>query len=137
MTPYVSDAKMAAIGVDKCSNLREMLQQSDFVSIHCVLNDETRHLIGEAELRRMKRSAFLINVSRGAIVDEEALLLTLQEGRIAGAGLDVFSREPLSRSGHPLSALYAMNNVILTPHLTFYTPRSHAEDGAGNARSML
>jgi D-3-phosphoglycerate dehydrogenase len=74
----------------------------------------------------MKRTAFLINVSRGAIVDEIALLKALQEGRLAGAALDVYSREPLSRRGHPLSALYAMDNVILSPHLTFYTREAMA-----------
>jgi D-3-phosphoglycerate dehydrogenase len=107
-------------------DLRAMLAESDFVSIHCVLNDETRHLIGERELGVMKRTAFLINVSRGAIVDEIALLKALQEARLAGAALDVYSREPLSRRGHPLSALYAMDNVILSPHLTFYTREAMA-----------
>jgi len=107
-------------------DLRALLAESDFVSIHCVLNDETRHLIGERELRAMKRTAFLVNVSRGAIVDEMALLKALQEGRLAGAALDVYSQEPLSRHGHPLSALYAMDNVILSPHLTFYTREAMA-----------
>lgn len=108
------------------SDLRAMLAESDFVSIHCVLNEETRHLIGEAELRAMKPTAYLINVSRGLIVDEMALRRALQERRIAGAALDVFSSEPLARSGHPLSALYSMDNVILSPHLTFYTREAMA-----------
>ena len=69
----------------------------------------------------MKASAFLINVSRGAIVDERALLAALKSGSIAGAGLDVYSEEPLSKSDHPLSDLYALENVVLSPHLTFYT----------------
>jgi D-3-phosphoglycerate dehydrogenase len=103
-----------------------MLAQCDFVSIHCVLNPETRHLVGEAELRAMKPSAFLVNVSRGAIVDEAALLRALQERRIAGAALDVFSVEPVQRTGHQMSALYAMGNVILSPHLTFYTQEAMA-----------
>ena len=107
-------------------NLHAMLAESDFVSIHCVLNDETRHLVGEAEFRAMKPGAFLVNVSRGAIVDESALLRNLESGRLAGAALDVYAREPLSRRGHPLSALYAMDNVILSPHLTFYTREAMA-----------
>ena len=107
-------------------DLRAMLAESDFVSIHCVLNDATRRLIGERELRAMKPSAYLINVSRGAIVDEAALLRALQERRIAGAALDVYSDEPLKRQGHPLSGLYAMDNVILSPHLTFYTREAMA-----------
>ena len=102
-------------------DLRQMLSECDFVSIHCVLNAQTRGLVGEAELRAMKPSSFLVNVSRGAIVDEAALLRALQEKRIAGAALDVYSQEPLARTGHPLSALYAMHNVILWPHLTFFT----------------
>ena len=120
-SPYVSEDEMRAVGVKKENDLREMLAQCDFVSVHCVLNDETRHLIGEAEFQCMKSSAIFINVSRGAIVDEAALLNALQSGQIAGAGLDVYGREPLSLSGHPLSPLYDMDNVILTPHLTFYT----------------
>lgn len=114
--PYVGD-----MPAERRTDLRGMLAESDFVSIHCVLNDETRRLVGEAELRAMKPSAFLVNVSRGAIVDEAALLAALREKRIAGAALDVYGREPLSRTGHPMSALYAMDNVILFPHLTFYT----------------
>ena len=107
-------------------DLRAMLAECDFVSIHCVLNDETRHLIGEPELRAMKPGAFLINVSRGAIVDEAALLKALREKRVAGAALDVYSQEPLARKGHALSALYEMDNVILSPHLTFYTREAMA-----------
>jgi D-3-phosphoglycerate dehydrogenase len=115
--PYVN-------GTEK--DLRAMLAGCDFVSIHCVLNAETRHLIGEAELRAMKPASYLINVSRGAIVDETALLKALREKRIAGAALDVYSQEPLAREGHPLSELYAMDNVILSPHLTFYTHEAMA-----------
>jgi len=115
--PYVT-------GTEK--NLLAMLAECDFVSIHCVLNDETRHLIGERELRAMKPMAYLINVSRGAIVDEAALLKVLLEKKIAGAALDVYSQEPLAREGHPLSPFHAMDNVILSPHLTFYTHEAMA-----------
>ena len=119
--PHVPEAEMKAAGIEKFHDLKPMLGESDFVSIHCVLNGETRHLIGEAELDAMKGSAFLINVSRGAIVDEAAMVRAIEESRIAGAGLDVYGREPLAREGHPLSALYGLPNVILFPHLTFYT----------------
>ncbi|MHA1528330.1 MAG: 2-hydroxyacid dehydrogenase [Alphaproteobacteria bacterium] len=119
--PYIPADEMQAAGVEKCDDLHEMLAASDFVSIHCVLNDDTRHLIGAAELATMKPTAFLINTARGAIVDEAALLAALERGAIAGAGLDVFSREPLARIGHPLSRLFEMDNVLLSPHLTFYT----------------
>lgn len=119
--PHVSAGAMRDAGVEKCESLHEMLADCDFVTIHCVLNKETRHLIGAEELRAMKPSAILINVSRGALVDEQALVDALQAGRIGGAGLDVFSEEPLRLSGHMMSPLFTMDNVILSPHLTFFT----------------
>ena len=119
--PNVSAATMRIYGIEKTDDLNAMLEQCDFVSIHCVLNEDTRHLIGEEELAGMKAGAFIINVSRGAIVDEIALLAALKARKIAGAGLDVYSVEPLVKSNHLLSELYAMDNVILFPHLTFYT----------------
>lgn len=109
------------LAVQRCDDLDELLAQSNFVSIHCVLNDQTRHLMGAPQFDRMKPGAFLINVSRGEIVDEAALVDALQTGRIAGAALDVYGQEPLRREGHPLSPLYAMDNVLLWPHLSFYT----------------
>jgi D-3-phosphoglycerate dehydrogenase / 2-oxoglutarate reductase len=118
--PYVSADTMRAAGIEKAADLRGLLAASDIVSIHAVLNDETRHLIGRLELGLMKPSAFLINVSRGAIIDEAALVVALREKVIAGAALDVFSREPMHVE-HPMAELYEMDNVILFPHLTFYT----------------
>jgi D-3-phosphoglycerate dehydrogenase len=119
--PNVDAAAMARAGVAKCDDLQAMLAQADIVSVHCVLSPDTRHLLADRELRAMKRGAMLVNVSRGAIVDEAALLRALEEGRLGGCALDVYGAEPLARSGHPLSPLYAMDNVILWPHLTFYT----------------
>jgi D-3-phosphoglycerate dehydrogenase / 2-oxoglutarate reductase len=108
-------------GLQLCDSLDTLLAASDAVSIHCVLNAQTRHLLGAAQLARMKPGALLVNVSRGEIVDEAALLQALVERRIGGAALDVYGQEPLSRRGHMLSALYEMDNVLLWPHLTFYT----------------
>jgi D-3-phosphoglycerate dehydrogenase len=108
-------------GLQLCDSLDTLLAASDAVSIHCVLNAQTRHLLGAAQLARMKPGAFLVNVSRGEIVDEAALLQALRERRIGGAALDVYGQEPLSRQGHMLSALYELDNVLLWPHLTFYT----------------
>ncbi|MGI9386233.1 MAG: 2-hydroxyacid dehydrogenase [Methyloligellaceae bacterium] len=119
--PNVSDAEMADVGVEKFDDLKTMLNDCDFVSVHCVLNPETRHLIGEYELKAMKPSAFLINVSRGDIVDEKALLRALSENWIAGVGLDVYSQEPVTLTGHPLSELFDLPNVIMLPHIAFYT----------------
>lgn len=122
--PNISAERMREAGVEPCHDLHEMLAECDYVSIHCVLNKDTHHLIGAAELKAMKSSAILINVSRGAIVDEEALVHALQTGQIGGAGLDVYSREPLARTGHMMSPLFDMDNVLMTPHLTFYTHES-------------
>ncbi|RUU51256.1 NAD(P)-dependent oxidoreductase, partial [Mesorhizobium sp. M2C.T.Ca.TU.002.02.1.1] len=119
--PGVDAATMRDAGVEKVDDLHVMLGACDFVSIHCVLNDDTRGLIGSRELACMKPSAILINVSRGAIIDEAALVEAIVAGRIAGAGLDVYSLEPLARSGHPMNALFDRDNVILFPHLTFFT----------------
>ena len=119
--PFVSAETMSGLGIEKCDCLQDLLPAADFVSLHAVLNSDTRHLIGQTELQMMKPSAMLINVSRGALVDELALLDALVSGRIAGAGLDVFSNEPLSTSGHRLSQLFALPNVLLSPHLTFFT----------------
>jgi len=93
--------------------LRELLSQSDFVVIALPLTPETRGLIGEVELRAMKPTAYLINVARGGIVAEEALISALSENWIAGAGLDVFATEPLP----PDSKLWALANLIITPHI--------------------
>jgi D-3-phosphoglycerate dehydrogenase len=119
--PNVSASAMISAGIEKRDDLQAMLRECDVVSLHAVLNTQTHHLIGAAELACMKPSAFLINAARGALVDEAALVDALSRKAIAGAGLDVYSQEPLARHGHPLSPLYAMDNVILFPHLTFYT----------------
>lgn len=119
--PHVSAQQMRQAGVQKEEDLHAMLRQCDALSIHCVLDERTRGLIGATELACLKREAIVINVSRGAIIDEAALVQALREGRLGGAGLDVYSREPLTLTGHPLSPLFGMDNVILLPHLTFFT----------------
>ncbi len=98
--------------------LREMLAQCDFVVLAVPLTQETRGMIGEAELRAMKRTAYLVNIARGEVCDEAALIRALQEGWIAGAGLDVFTQEPLPET----SPLWTLPNVILTPHISGFTP---------------
>ena len=98
----------------------EALRAADVVSLHCPLTSETRNLIGEAELRAMRRSAWLINTARGGLVDEAALVCALHEGWIAGAGFDVLSVEP-PPDEHPLLApeLLAQPNFLLTPHVAW------------------
>lgn len=98
------------------SPLDELLAEADVVSLHCPLTEETHHLIGERELALMKPSAYLVNTSRGPVVDETALARALAEDTIAGAALDVFEREPAVEE-----ALLAMDNVILVPHLASAT----------------
>ncbi len=113
----VRAAECGAVPVDK----DRLLAESDVVTIHLVLGDRSRGLIGAAELARMKRSAFLVNTSRGPIVDEPALIAALQEGRIAGAGLDVFDREPLP-ADHPFRRV---DRVVATPHLGYVTEENY------------
>jgi lactate dehydrogenase-like 2-hydroxyacid dehydrogenase len=102
----------AALGAEARETLEQVLEESDFVSLHCPASPETRHLMNRERLARMRRSAFLVNTARGDIVDEAALVEALADGTIAGAGLDVYEREPeISRE------LLAMENVVLFPHL--------------------
>ena len=95
------------------ASLEEVLAQSDYLTLHCPLNAETRHLINRERLALMKPTACIVNTARGALIDEEALIEALQEGRIAGAGLDVQETEPPAAD----NPLYDMDNVILTPHM--------------------
>jgi phosphoglycerate dehydrogenase-like enzyme len=99
----------------------EFFATSDFITIHLRLSDRVIGLVGETELRSMKPSAFLINTSRGPIVEEAALIRALREGWIAGAALDVFDEEPLPLD-HPYRTL---DNALLTPHVGYVTPRSY------------
>lgn len=119
--PHMDADAMQRAGIEKIDELRAMLPICDFVSVHCVLNDETRGLIGAAELACLKRSAILVNVSRGALIDEAALVEAVRNERLGGVALDVYSIEPLRKSGHPMSSLFGRDNVILFPHLTFFT----------------
>jgi phosphoglycerate dehydrogenase-like enzyme len=110
-----------ALGVEPVSR-DELLARADVVTIHLRLSDRTRGLIGAAELARMRPTAVLVNTSRGPIVDESALLAALQDGTIAGAGLDVYDTEPLP-PGHPLRTA---PNTVLTPHLGYVTSGTYA-----------
>ena len=99
----------------------DLLKASDIVSIHVPLLASTRHMIGERELRLMKRNAILINTARGGIIDDEALYTALRSGRIAGAGLDVFEREGEMEKGRYKSSLMELENVVVTPHYAGHT----------------
>jgi phosphoglycerate dehydrogenase-like enzyme len=113
--------RAAEAGVSLAASKEELLETSDFVSVHLVLSERTRGLVGAGELRRMRRTAYLVNTSRAAIVDQEALVRALREGWIAGAGSDVFETEPL-----PLDdPLRTAPNFLGLPHLGYVTRRNY------------
>ena len=120
--PYVDDARFAALGVERVS-LEALAERADYVSVHTLLNEETRHLIGEAFFRRMKPTAILINTSRGPVVDEAALAKALAEKRLAGAALDVWEQEPIAAD----NPLLRMDNVIATPHAAYFSTAAVAQ----------
>jgi phosphoglycerate dehydrogenase-like enzyme len=116
-TPNLTDERVKAEGASRAGSLDELLRMSDFVTIHVVLNASTRGMIGARELALMKPTAFLVNTSRGPVVDEAALIAALEEKRLAGAALDVFNVEPLP-ADHPFRRL---DNLIATPHIGYVT----------------
>jgi D-3-phosphoglycerate dehydrogenase len=120
--PYVDDKHFAALGIERVS-LEALAERSDYVSVHTLLNAETRHLIGEAFFKRMKPTAILINTSRGPVVDEKALARALRDRRLAGAALDVWEEEPVN-SDNPL---LQMENVIATPHAAYFSSAAVAQ----------
>lgn len=132
--PYADRAETIRDGLAvEWLELDELLAVGDFVSLHCVLTPQTRGLIGRRELQLMKPSALLIDVSRGDIIDEAALLDALAAGQIAGAGLDVFSGEPLP-ADHPL---LQRDDVVLAPHLAWYTREAAARQSGQAADAVL
>jgi phosphoglycerate dehydrogenase-like enzyme len=117
----LTEARCAEVGVRRVAR-DELFSSSDVVSVHLVLSDRTRGLVGEPELRAMKTTAWLVNTSRGPICDESALLRACQEGWIGGAALDVYDQEPLPRT-HPLRRV---PNVLATPHIGYVTRETYA-----------
>jgi D-3-phosphoglycerate dehydrogenase len=131
--PYFDPDEAQRMGVHMVRSLDELLPQCDYVTLHVPLTASTRHLFGEAELRAMKPTAYLVNLARGGIVDEDALIRALTEGWIAGAGLDVFAEEP-GPDGHPL---YGMDNVVCTAHIGGWVVEAVPRLSAVMAREML
>ena len=120
--PYLTPERAAALGVELV-NLDDLLRRADYVSLHCPLTDETRHLIGAAQLALMKPTAYLINVSRGPVVDQPALYQALVSGQIKGAAVDVLEQEPPA----PDDPLLALDNFIVTPHVASWTTEALAQ----------
>jgi phosphoglycerate dehydrogenase-like enzyme len=127
--PYVPNGVDKAVGVVRLRQMEQLLRVADILSLHCPLNPETRHLITERELRMMRAGAFIVNTARGAIIEKNALLNALREGRLAGAGLDVVEDEPLKT---PEEA--ATPNLIVTCHAAFCSVESKCEMRSTSAR---
>ncbi len=131
--PYVAAAAVKAAGCEPVADLDEALPRADFVSIHCPKTPETVAMFNAARLARMKPTAYLINTARGGIIDEPALHAALASGKIAGAGLDVFDKEP-TPTDNPLLAL---PNVVIAPHMAGVTRESLDRMSAQTARNIL
>jgi lactate dehydrogenase-like 2-hydroxyacid dehydrogenase len=125
--PPEAEEQLGATRVD----LNRLIAESDFISVHVPLTKETLHLISTPQFNAMKRTAILVNTSRGPVIDEAALAEALKAGRLAGAGLDVYEREPAVHPG-----LISMPNVVLTPHIASATVRTRSEMSAMAARNM-
>jgi glyoxylate reductase len=125
------EAEEASLGVEYAT-LDNLLRHSDFVSLHVAYNAETHHLLGEPQFTVMKPTAFVINTARGAVIDEKALVRALQSRRIAGAGLDVFEREPELES-----ELYKLENAVLAPHLGSATIGTRTKMGMIAVENLL
>ena len=131
----LKDERAAEIGAERVSK-DELLAQSDYISIHLVLSDRSRGLIGPEDFALIKPTAYLVNTSRGPIVDQAALIAALRDGQIAGAGIDVYEVEPLPVD-HPLRSL---DNVLLTPHMGYVTHDNiakYVQSGSGGYRHRV
>ncbi|SHF47598.1 C-terminal binding protein [Desulforamulus putei] len=129
--PYVPETVAKQYDA-KLVSLEELLRESDFISVHAPLTAETEHLISEKELQMMKKSAFIVNTGRGPVIDEKALIKALQEGWIAGAGLDVIEVEPPTAD----NPLLKMDNVVINPHAAWYSIEAEAELRTKTARGV-
>lgn len=118
--PYVPPWTMKEYGIEQVADLNELFARSDYVSVQVPLNSETRHMIGTEQFDQMKETAYFINVCRGPVVDEPALITALKDGKLRGAGLDVFEQEPVD----PDNPLLKMDNVIVAPHMAGSSVRS-------------
>lgn len=130
--PYVSQERAEEVSA-KLVDLETLLKESDFVSLHVALTDETHAMIGEKEFNLMKKTAYLINAARGPVVDEKALHDTLKEEKIAGAAIDVYSKEPPGAN----FVLFNLDNMIVTPHIAAYTVEAMRRMDTMNAEAIV
>jgi D-3-phosphoglycerate dehydrogenase len=130
--PYADRKVAEELGIELVG-LEDVFRRADILSVSCPLTPETRHLVNAERLALMKSTAYLINTARGPIVDQKALTKVLQEGRIAGAGLDVLEQEPPD----PNDPILKLDNVILAPHALCWTDQCFAGNGAADVRAVL
>ena len=130
--PFADAKLMAELGVELV-NIEELFRRSDILSISCPLTDSTKHIVSADLLALMKPTSYLINTSRGPVVDQKALTRVLQDHRIAGAGLDVLEQEPPDLN----DPMLALDNVILTPHALCWTDQCFAHQGALDIQAVL
>ncbi|PWI48449.1 hypothetical protein CEE45_06870 [Candidatus Heimdallarchaeota archaeon B3_Heim] len=129
--PYLPPELFLKFGADKITDLGELFEKSDFITIHALLNDETRGMVSDREFELMKPTAYLVNCARGGIVDEEALYVALKEGKIAGAALDVFTVEPAKTH-----KLFELDNLYVSPHVAASTKEAQERAGRITAEQV-
>jgi D-3-phosphoglycerate dehydrogenase len=130
--PYISKEDMEKDGIIKIDKLEDLMSKSDYISLHLPHIKSTHHIINKEMLLKMKKTAYIINCSRGGTVDEKALFKILNEGRIAGAGIDVFEKEPPNEN-----PLFTLDNVILTPHIGANTKEGQIRAGTICAEQII
>lgn len=131
--PYADNDVFESLGVKRCSSLEELLEQSDVLSLHCPLTDQTRQILNAEAIARMPEGSYVINTARGGLIDEDALLAAVQSGHLAGAGLDTFAVEP-PRANHPF---FSENRIVVTPHIGGVTREAGARVGVEAVRGIF
>ncbi len=131
--PYADNDVFERLGVKRCSSLEELLEQSDVLSLHCPLTDQTRQILNAEAIARMPEGSYVINTARGGLIDEDALLAAIQSGHLAGAGLDTFAVEP-PQANHPF---FSENRIVVTPHIGGVTREAGARVGVEAVRGIF
>ncbi|MDV7270260.1 hydroxyacid dehydrogenase [Thioclava sp. A2] len=131
--PYAPDSAFEALGVTRCASFEDLLTQSNILSLHCPLTEQTRQILNAEAIARMPEGAFVINTARGGLIDEAALLAAVQGGHLAGAGLDTFAIEPPA-ADHPF---FAEPRIVVTPHIGGVTRQAGARVGVDAVRGIF
>jgi D-3-phosphoglycerate dehydrogenase len=131
--PYAEEAAFEELGVTRCSTFGELLEQSDVLSLHCPLTEQTRQILNAEAIARMPVGSYVINTARGGLIDEDALLAAIQSGHLAGAGLDTFAVEP-PQANHPF---FNESRIVVTPHIAGVTREAGARVGVEAVRGIF